>query len=406
MNLATQRYVAFSFGVVFVVTLLVLAITFPSPTPFQYMVFRLVLSLAAAGVAAMIPGFIAVQVGEWARAGGALAVFVLSYFYNPAALVVEKAEVTAATCNVSSSVTSDVVARVYSRGPFDPKAAEQTLRPTSQELFYEWKAVLAADGPARNVAVELHHLQDGDRVTLQPPTAGSVSEESKHWYSGFPEPTRSRPDYLIRTLRLNELPAGSPATVIVRRPLEKPTDGPGQLITLDNPHAANCRVSPSLPGETDSAERLQTLAVRLTGNIYRMGDGGNPVPLRSDPGDVGEREIQVTVEMRCKNQDCTMMESRQLEARMGKSPGEYARELRIDQLRSLKEDLADVFGCIDGPQTDPDPTRDGEVIRMCGDPVHLSAQDAQRLMSIFQKHGVQLNIAPPGVPKGDADERR
>jgi hypothetical protein len=89
----TQIVVAFIFGVVFVVTMLVLAIVFPRPEPFQYMVFRVTLALAAAGVAAMIPGFITFNFNPSAavliRAGGALAVFVIVYFMNPAGLVAE-----------------------------------------------------------------------------------------------------------------------------------------------------------------------------------------------------------------------------------------------------------------------------------------------------------------------------
>lgn len=91
--LTAQIVIAFVFGVVFVVTLIVLAIKFPHPTPFQYNVFRVVLSLAAAGVAAMIPGFIDIEVsatmGLLIRAGGALAVFVMVFFFNPAQLASE-----------------------------------------------------------------------------------------------------------------------------------------------------------------------------------------------------------------------------------------------------------------------------------------------------------------------------
>jgi hypothetical protein len=73
------------------VALLVLAVVFPEPTPFQYQVFRIVLTLACAGVAAVIPGFLALRndtAGLLLRAGGALAVFVLVYLQNPAQLVV------------------------------------------------------------------------------------------------------------------------------------------------------------------------------------------------------------------------------------------------------------------------------------------------------------------------------
>jgi hypothetical protein len=86
MSKSVERYLAFGFGVVFVVVLLVLATRYPNPTPFQYTVFRIVLALASGGVAAMIPGFLAVEISTWLRAGGALAVFVIVYFYSPAGL--------------------------------------------------------------------------------------------------------------------------------------------------------------------------------------------------------------------------------------------------------------------------------------------------------------------------------
>jgi hypothetical protein len=65
----------------------VLAIVFPKPYPFQYQVFRIVLALAAAGFVSMTPGFIEVRISTFLRAGGALAVFAIVYFYNPASLV-------------------------------------------------------------------------------------------------------------------------------------------------------------------------------------------------------------------------------------------------------------------------------------------------------------------------------
>ncbi len=86
VNKSDEKKLAFIFGVVFVVALLFVALFVPNPTPFQYTVFRIVLALAAAGVAAMIPGFLQVTVSTWIRAGGALAIFVIVYFYAPAAL--------------------------------------------------------------------------------------------------------------------------------------------------------------------------------------------------------------------------------------------------------------------------------------------------------------------------------
>jgi len=86
MNKQAERYAAFAFGVAFVVVLLLLAVRYPNPTPFQYTVFRIVLALAAGGVAAMIPGFLTLAVSNRIRASGALAVFVVVYFYSPAEL--------------------------------------------------------------------------------------------------------------------------------------------------------------------------------------------------------------------------------------------------------------------------------------------------------------------------------
>jgi hypothetical protein len=84
-----ETIAAFSFGVIFVVILLSLALFVARPTPFQYTVFRIILALACAGVAAVIPGILQLQFGQVLGAGGALAVFVLVYFYSPAALVSE-----------------------------------------------------------------------------------------------------------------------------------------------------------------------------------------------------------------------------------------------------------------------------------------------------------------------------
>jgi hypothetical protein len=87
MSKKTQQLLAFGFGVVFVIVLLALAVAFPTPSSFQYDIFKSVLALAAAGVAAMIPGFLVVTVGGWLRAGGAMAVFAVVYLHTPARLV-------------------------------------------------------------------------------------------------------------------------------------------------------------------------------------------------------------------------------------------------------------------------------------------------------------------------------
>lgn len=86
-RVVTERLAVFVFGVIFVTALLVLAVVIDHPTPFQYTIFRIVLALAAAGVATFIPGLIIIAPRPGLRAGGAMAVFAIVYFFSPAQFV-------------------------------------------------------------------------------------------------------------------------------------------------------------------------------------------------------------------------------------------------------------------------------------------------------------------------------
>ncbi len=85
-----QTVLGFLFGVIFVSAILVIALFVPFPSDFQYQVFRIVLALAAGGVGAVIPGILNVNIPKLVTAGGALAVFVVVYFYSPAQLAVKQ----------------------------------------------------------------------------------------------------------------------------------------------------------------------------------------------------------------------------------------------------------------------------------------------------------------------------
>lgn len=86
-----DKILAFVFGAVFLTAILAIALFVPSPTDFQYNIFRTILALAGAGIGAVIPGFMEVRLQKWLRAGGALAVFAVLYFFSPASLVVQAA---------------------------------------------------------------------------------------------------------------------------------------------------------------------------------------------------------------------------------------------------------------------------------------------------------------------------
>jgi hypothetical protein len=82
-----EKIAVFSFGVVFVIVLLVLTVFISDPTPTQHETFKIVLALAAAGIGSIIPGFIQIEgtFNNFAlRAGGALALFLVVYFLTPA----------------------------------------------------------------------------------------------------------------------------------------------------------------------------------------------------------------------------------------------------------------------------------------------------------------------------------
>lgn len=82
-----EKIAAFAFGVFFILVLLSLAIFIPDPSDFQIFVFRMTLALAAAGIGVVVPGFISVRTGPYVRAGGAIALFVLIFWFNPPRLI-------------------------------------------------------------------------------------------------------------------------------------------------------------------------------------------------------------------------------------------------------------------------------------------------------------------------------
>jgi hypothetical protein len=79
---------AFVFGVLFLVAILTLVIFIPNPTKAQAQVFSVILALAAGGFASVLSGMLNVRLTLTSKvaigATGALAVFVIVYFFVPA----------------------------------------------------------------------------------------------------------------------------------------------------------------------------------------------------------------------------------------------------------------------------------------------------------------------------------
>src|SRR5262245_51304460 len=82
-----QVAVAYATGAVFFLILILYAVLLPNPSPFQSVALRIILALTAAAFAGSIPGSLALSANSTSfkllRAGGAIAVFVLFYFFSP-----------------------------------------------------------------------------------------------------------------------------------------------------------------------------------------------------------------------------------------------------------------------------------------------------------------------------------
>jgi hypothetical protein len=92
MSKKTELYLSFIFGFIFICLMFFLPLYLPNPTGFQEFVYRVILALAAAGIGAVLPGFIEIKYKNFIRAGGALAIFVLVYFWNPGSISEKKVD--------------------------------------------------------------------------------------------------------------------------------------------------------------------------------------------------------------------------------------------------------------------------------------------------------------------------
>jgi len=85
-NQGWEKIAGYSFGVVFVIVMLVINVFIPNPSSTQYETFKIVLALAAAGIGGVLAGFIQIK-GTFNkiafRAGGALALFLVVFFAHP-----------------------------------------------------------------------------------------------------------------------------------------------------------------------------------------------------------------------------------------------------------------------------------------------------------------------------------
>lgn len=83
-KLSQVQIVSLCVGIVLLLIILTVVILFPCPTDTQRSIFKIVLAIAVAGLAAIIPGFFQIRFKKIISAGGAIAVFAFIFLYNPA----------------------------------------------------------------------------------------------------------------------------------------------------------------------------------------------------------------------------------------------------------------------------------------------------------------------------------
>lgn len=165
MSKKLQTILCFGFGAVFILLLIGIALCVPNPTAFQYVIFRTVLALAGGAAVATFPGFIELKLGNWLRAGGALAVFAVLYLINPAQ---QLANIAQPPASGPTSASSDAAPTTHAASA-GPVASAPSGLPVSDDAIKQ-----NADG-SRNknyVNVKKFKLPPGTRTP-------SITQEAK-----------------------------------------------------------------------------------------------------------------------------------------------------------------------------------------------------------------------------------
>jgi hypothetical protein len=165
----TATYLTAGVGVIFILISVLLIILYPNPSPAQYQVFKIVLALACAGFAAAIPGAIDVGVGHAVRAGGAMAVFVIIYFFSPAGMMVNdpnKDEHGKAGTPAQTGTPALVVSPDGSAKAAEQSSLKNIQTPFQAEITYEGQDGLNVRKSPHNGAIIVKLLK-GSKLTVQ-----------------------------------------------------------------------------------------------------------------------------------------------------------------------------------------------------------------------------------------------
>jgi len=147
-------------GVGLLIAIILLVLLIPCPSKSQYLVFRIVIALAAAGIATVIPGVIDVKIPNGITAGGAIAIFALIYFFDPASTVAE-----------NKCVEETFALTVFVHGPQGKE--DKILRGQGEVCVYlnsnPEKVKIDEDGKAIFTEISPTFLNSKVRITVQHP---------------------------------------------------------------------------------------------------------------------------------------------------------------------------------------------------------------------------------------------
>ena len=114
-------------GMALILIVLFLAFFVHDPSELQANILRIVLALACGGFGAAIPGILDVQISNVIKAGGALAVFIVVYFWNPAHVTPTTNSASPIQVPVTATPTSPVT-----QSPPTPTIETTTSAPVSE----------------------------------------------------------------------------------------------------------------------------------------------------------------------------------------------------------------------------------------------------------------------------------
>jgi cell wall-associated NlpC family hydrolase len=182
-----DRIAAFAFGISFLIAMIVIAVRFPNPPPFQETVFRVILALSAGGVAAFIPGFVRVDIAHKVRAGGAIAVFALVYFLNPAEVVITKTPPVNSNPPGAPTPSTPTIGKAEAMPDSHTgnTSTKTTLQPAAPEHSPRTESTSNVSEPPRNV-------NGPDKTIAVAPPETSKPETTRAQYDGIAAATLAK----------------------------------------------------------------------------------------------------------------------------------------------------------------------------------------------------------------------